>query len=387
MPTLLKRVYRLLLYLYPAEYRRAYGVLMAQAFDDLCADTLRRNGTLGLFGLWLHVLADLLTTVVVEHRDAARKRENAGIVPRYSSLQLSVLMALILGIVVYHYVAPDGGGITAIYGLLLVSGMIVYGLQRLGLVPVNPIWNAYTTGILLGIGSIVMMFAANLTAFGVYRVGFAPLFIPLVSLAVYAGGVVLASRFGGAIGLFRHIAALLALTTVVSLLIDSRASADAAARFLSLHYALMQTLTVLVIAAVSSFLARQQGDLAFIVLLVALGVHLIWIDPGYFTGAAGQWINMVALLFPLVIGPLWWLIARTHPSRVWGMLALWALFVFFIAVAPGIARVALEATYPGAIESPAGWSRRALAVVPYFAALWFALQVSGVRKQAASALV
>lgn len=63
------RVYHLLLYLYPAAYRREYGVPMARLFRDLCRDAHRQRGALGLALLWRRTLVDLFYTAAVEHLD------------------------------------------------------------------------------------------------------------------------------------------------------------------------------------------------------------------------------------------------------------------------------------------------------------------------------
>ena len=61
------RIYSLLLYVYPASFRREYGHPMAQLFMDEARDTLQRGGTTGLIGLWFLTLFDLLKTAFAEH--------------------------------------------------------------------------------------------------------------------------------------------------------------------------------------------------------------------------------------------------------------------------------------------------------------------------------
>ena len=68
------RLYRLLLAIYPADFRREYGREMQQVFCDLCRDELRRNGKLGLLRLWLRTLADLIRTASGEHSINVRAR-------------------------------------------------------------------------------------------------------------------------------------------------------------------------------------------------------------------------------------------------------------------------------------------------------------------------
>jgi hypothetical protein len=63
-----ERVYRTLLVLYPADFRRAYGPQMAQVFRDVCRDTYCQGGTAGLVNWWAAALFDLLATVIAERR-------------------------------------------------------------------------------------------------------------------------------------------------------------------------------------------------------------------------------------------------------------------------------------------------------------------------------
>jgi len=62
-----ERLYRILLFVYPATHRREYGPLMVQLFDDLCRDSYRQKGLAGLVRLWSHVLADTAVTAAAEH--------------------------------------------------------------------------------------------------------------------------------------------------------------------------------------------------------------------------------------------------------------------------------------------------------------------------------
>ncbi len=68
-----ERLYRILLFAYPAAYRREYGPLMAQLFRDLCRDSYRQGGFVALLPLWSRVLADTAVTAVVEHLNALQE--------------------------------------------------------------------------------------------------------------------------------------------------------------------------------------------------------------------------------------------------------------------------------------------------------------------------
>ncbi|MEO8612616.1 MAG: hypothetical protein ABI690_32265 [Chloroflexota bacterium] len=65
-----ERVYRALLILYPANFRRDYGQHMAQVFRDVCRDRYRQGGAEALAKWWAAALFDLLQTIISEHRKA-----------------------------------------------------------------------------------------------------------------------------------------------------------------------------------------------------------------------------------------------------------------------------------------------------------------------------
>ena len=64
---LTEQLYRILLFVYPVTHRREYGPLMVQLFGDLCRDSYREKGFIGLVKLWSHVLTDTAVTATVEH--------------------------------------------------------------------------------------------------------------------------------------------------------------------------------------------------------------------------------------------------------------------------------------------------------------------------------
>lgn len=57
------QLYRLMLLAYPVRFRQEYGDLMAQAFRDLCRDSIRRRGWRGWFAVWWSVIGDWLISV------------------------------------------------------------------------------------------------------------------------------------------------------------------------------------------------------------------------------------------------------------------------------------------------------------------------------------
>lgn len=60
-------IYRCLLRLYPAAFRRAYGAQMAQVFRDSCRQAQQERGLPGVIILWLATLVDLLRSALAEH--------------------------------------------------------------------------------------------------------------------------------------------------------------------------------------------------------------------------------------------------------------------------------------------------------------------------------
>jgi capsular polysaccharide biosynthesis protein len=68
-------LFQRLLAAYPKDHRREYGQPMAQLFRDQCRDAWRDGRGLGLTGLWLRVLPDLVKTVVLEHIARSKERK------------------------------------------------------------------------------------------------------------------------------------------------------------------------------------------------------------------------------------------------------------------------------------------------------------------------
>src|SRR5579884_3327445 len=62
-----EHLYRLLLFTYPTEFRKAYRHEMIQTFRDCCREALQQHGQWGVLHLWGLVLSDLVTTAFTEH--------------------------------------------------------------------------------------------------------------------------------------------------------------------------------------------------------------------------------------------------------------------------------------------------------------------------------
>jgi hypothetical protein len=67
-----RRLFGLMLNLYPREYRSDFGASMLQVFTDQCRCAYQEKGGLGIFFLWLRTLPDLGYTAIVEHCTSPR---------------------------------------------------------------------------------------------------------------------------------------------------------------------------------------------------------------------------------------------------------------------------------------------------------------------------
>lgn len=59
--------YTFMVRFYPAAFRKAYGELMVQLFQDRCRLTYQHNSIFGISALWVHTLADYLLTVFEQY--------------------------------------------------------------------------------------------------------------------------------------------------------------------------------------------------------------------------------------------------------------------------------------------------------------------------------
>lgn len=101
-----ERVYRALLVVYPEEFRREYGVQMAQLFRDQCREELESGGMMALVGLWFRTLVELVSTARRE-RDRKRKTKVVG--------KRDPVLAVVLNLLIWP-------GLGQIYNLQVIKG-------------------------------------------------------------------------------------------------------------------------------------------------------------------------------------------------------------------------------------------------------------------------
>jgi signal peptidase I len=120
---LLCRMYSVLLYAYPAEFRREYGRPMQQLFRDRCRDAARRSGRLPLLYFALQVMTDWVRSAVRERASAvwqaAHPRARRSSVTEWAGTLLIYLFATTT--LVQAYVIPTG----SMEGNLLVGDHIL----------------------------------------------------------------------------------------------------------------------------------------------------------------------------------------------------------------------------------------------------------------------
>lgn len=107
-------LYQTLLLLYPARFRRAYGVQMAQVFRDSCRETLRQGSASRFIRLWLVTLGDLVVSALAEHVEHA---EEVTSMEHRSLSRAAGLAGLIGGALLLLY-----GAIELLYWAALFSG-------------------------------------------------------------------------------------------------------------------------------------------------------------------------------------------------------------------------------------------------------------------------
>ncbi len=181
-----ERLYHILLFVYPSTYRHEYGALMTQVFRDLCRDSYRRKGVLGLAGTYVHALTDIAVTATIEHlyvfteegRLMTKKQHLLAIISTGFPLGLWLILLLLNPafasriVTSNHSPAQSIGWIMTAAIFILVG--IAYAAQRKGFVLTNQSdssnWALSRTTLrsIIFVGSIVLFVlpAAFLVLFG-----------------------------------------------------------------------------------------------------------------------------------------------------------------------------------------------------------------------------
>ena len=104
------RLYAMLLYAYPAEFRREYGRSMQQLFRDRCRDLARQSGRLRFLRFAAHTVSDWVRSTIQERaaavREATPKAARRGALTEWAGTILIYLFATTT--LVQAYVIPTG---------------------------------------------------------------------------------------------------------------------------------------------------------------------------------------------------------------------------------------------------------------------------------------
>ena len=112
MDTLLLRLYRGLLILYPAEFREEYGRELCLALEDRCRE---ERSALGIIGAWMHAAWGVLGEAPKEHYHVMMQdiRHAIRVMRKDAPITAAAILILALGI----------GAATAVFSL--VNGILV----------------------------------------------------------------------------------------------------------------------------------------------------------------------------------------------------------------------------------------------------------------------
>lgn len=107
-----ERIFQLMLFAYPRDFRREYGRLMAQLFRDCHRAALKGNETLATSKLWLGAMIDLIKAAPREHWNHLRKdssimnRTLRDVIALVGSLAIAAAAFVLLGYGRKHEVQP-----------------------------------------------------------------------------------------------------------------------------------------------------------------------------------------------------------------------------------------------------------------------------------------
>lgn len=129
------RVYEALLALYPADYRRDYGRLMAQLFRDVSRERYRRAGWPGIMVWWLKTLLDLSLTVIEQRRKVKFSMVKTRLIQM--SPVLLVIGGALTAVAAFSQLQPGDhyryDGVYQLLLLLVAPGFVLTGLGSIGL--------------------------------------------------------------------------------------------------------------------------------------------------------------------------------------------------------------------------------------------------------------
>jgi hypothetical protein len=167
--TFSQRLFHLLLFAYPREFRHEYGPQMTQLFRDCYQDQKNQRAT-GLWVLWLHTVSDLFVSAPREHLERLRRESSMmtylqrTLLPLGTCLVIIVVAFLVLSYGRSHQVTSIlffGRALDALVTAGVAGNLIIFLLRLTRLDPVKTaLWtmllvNSILFGLTWAIGSRV----------------------------------------------------------------------------------------------------------------------------------------------------------------------------------------------------------------------------------------
>lgn len=344
-----ENLYRVLLHLYPGEFRQAYGELMLQHARDLEREA-RQRGRLAVAALYLRLVGDGLLNAAAEHLRAARAANHNFDPTPWPAVLLAAIPGLWLALTRRH--ADLLGPALSLFGsaylvLLLFAVPITWRRARQ-----VPVWALIPAGMLAAL--LVLRFQSGLASLAIPLDNRFSLWalIALLTLALAAvlGFIVLRGRRPpGAAFLF------IALLLLSGLLLASHLSQTATWTNQPVSYYLAAALTepavALLFVAMGLPAARRHNVLAMLVLTGGCGA--IFLDSDYLWGSPYRdWPGLLfyfpaMILLFFVLAPTGLLRARSRLGRAAAFFIPAALFLTARLAVPAIILGQAAAIRPG----------------------------------------
>lgn len=340
-------LYGLLLWLYPADFRREYAPLMKQLFRDQCRTV---TGIGGWGRLWLRILPDLAASLWMEQMEHWRRSHMER--PR----ALIWLLPGLIGTGLFFFQRDTLSFYIWIGGI----GIVGLALHRLGLI------RAPLELKLAGYGGLLML--ATLAAM-------LSLYLPSLGLGIWVLLLIRLRQIGQLKGQQGKLLGLVFLSTGVwgvLRFINVPDESGLLAVFGQVLFVGSWSLQAAMPALAGMLWPGRFGRAMVLPSVFALGATYTFYDPGYFTFEMSSLITFTTVLFPLVLCPAWFLLAREHRAGRRGLLVLWAVMLFSSILMANYARTVMLA-----LPYENMWTNleRLASVVPHFFGLWLALAV------------
>ncbi|HET9111439.1 MAG TPA: hypothetical protein VFN78_11480 [Ktedonobacterales bacterium] len=150
-------VFRTLLLLYPARFRRVYGQQMALTFRDACRDAVRQRGLGGLAQVWRMTLGDLIMTAISERLEQDMSRTSLALYRTSGLAGLIGIGAWILEPVITSVVAAlshmPGADVPLSATMLVTTGWLFFVVGFIGLYA----WLAKRCGALIWLPGLALI--------------------------------------------------------------------------------------------------------------------------------------------------------------------------------------------------------------------------------------